>query len=78
MCVCVWGGGGLFAAAAEDCLNFLSIFCIVLCCPFWEFQVSLPGSGYSSCKSSSIHSYQCVQYFHVSKQWYMAASVWDL
>ena len=27
------------------------------------------GSSYLG-KSSATHSYQCVQYFHVSKQWY--------
>ena len=27
-------------------------------------------------KSSATHFYQCVQYFPLSKQWYMAAGVW--
>ena len=33
---------------------------------------------HSNCKSSTAHSYQCVQYFGQCKQWYMAASIWDL
>ena len=37
--------------------------------PLQENQAALPGPGYSSGKSSMTHSYQ---YFHVSKQWYMA------
>ena len=36
----------------------------------WEIWVALPGKGNSSCKSSSTHSYQHLQYFPVSKQLY--------
>ena len=53
-----------------------------------RFYISLAGnsslltwvkhSRHSSRKSSATHSYQCVQYFRLLKQWYMAASVWDL
>ena len=52
-----------------------------------RFYISLAGnsglltrvrhSRRSSRKSSATHSYQCVQYVRLFKQWYMAASVWD-
>ena len=32
--------------------------------------VPLPGERHSSCESSATHSYQCVLYFHMSKQCY--------
>ena len=41
----------------------------------WEIWVILPGQGYSSCKNRATQSYQCVQYFCVSKQWYAVFSV---
>ena len=43
-------------------------------------QYSLSFAGNSGCltfKSSATRSYQCVLYFRVSKQWYMAGSIWD-
>ena len=38
--------------------------------PCRKFVGPLTQVKQSSCKSSAIHSYQCVQYFRVSKQWY--------
>ena len=44
-------------------------------CHLWGIRVTLPGYGFSSCKSSATRSYHCVQPFHANN--YMAASVWD-
>ena len=33
-------------------------------------SLAVPWIRHSSRKSSATHSYHCVQYFHVSKQWY--------
>ena len=35
-------------------------FVLVFHFPLWEIQVTLPGYGYGSRKSSATHSYQCV------------------
>ena len=40
---------------------------------FWPLRGNsdrLTWVRHSSCKSSTTHSYQCVQYIHASKQWY--------
>ena len=40
---------------------FLLFFSVYFIAPMWEIQVTLPGEGCSSHKSSAAHSYQCVQ-----------------
>ena len=60
-------------AKALSSLVFVSI--LLKCIFFLNFIVSCgnfgsPYKGYSSPKSSATHSYQCVQYFRVSTQWY--------
>ena len=51
-------------------------FFLILPCPSWEIRVIVTWVRHSSSKSSAIHYYKCVQYFRVSKQWYIVDSAW--
>ena len=51
-----------------------ALSCVFVSFFTWEIWVTLPEQGYSSCKNSAAQSYQCVQYFCVSKQWCAVSS----